>query len=78
MNKMAGCKNLMSRLRTFKEINLDFNFFEDDVFTFNMKDSMYLFSTPSHDPYRTVYLNSIANKLFTVCSILLENPYIQY
>lgn len=76
MRQLGATKELVSRLYTFKEINIDFNFFENNIFTFNMLDAMFLFSTQTSDPYLDKYLHNIAWRLFTVCSILLENPYI--
>ena len=72
------CKNLTSRLRTTKEINMHFYLFEDNIFTLNKKDAFYLFNTDMNDVRTTSYLESLGYQLFTVCSILLERPYIQF
>jgi len=76
LKAISGTKELVARLHTFKEINLDFNFFENNIFTFNMWDGMFVFPTPLSDPYLDHYLQNIAWRLFTVCSTLLEKPYI--
>ena len=72
------CKNLTSRLQTCKEINMHFYMFEDNIFTLNRPESFYLFNTEFNDVRTTSFLESLGYQLFTVCSILLENPYIQY
>jgi syntaxin-binding protein 1 len=72
------CKNLTSRLKTCKEINMHFYMFEDNIFTLNRPESFYLFNTDLNDVRTNSFLESLGYQLFTVCSILLEKPYIQF
>lgn len=78
MARISKCKELVSRLKTFKEINIHFYFFEDNIFTFNKPEAFYLFNSEKNDIRTTSFLQAIGYNLFTVCSILLEKPYIQY
>eukprot|EP00344_Euplotes_crassus_P010731 CAMPEP_0197000166 /NCGR_PEP_ID=MMETSP1380-20130617/5172_1 /TAXON_ID=5936 /ORGANISM="Euplotes crassus, Strain CT5" /LENGTH=495 /DNA_ID=CAMNT_0042417361 /DNA_START=399 /DNA_END=1886 /DNA_ORIENTATION=- len=68
----------MSRLKTSKEINMQFYLFEDNIFTLNKPEAFYLFNSELNDIRTTSLLEVIGYQLFTVCSILLEKPYIQY
>jgi len=68
----------MTRLKTSKEINMQFYLFEENIFTLNKPESFYLFNTDLHDIRTTSFLESLGYQLFTVCSILLEKPFIQY
>ena len=78
MKLISSCKELAPRILTFNEINLDFYFYESNIFTLNFEESIYLFNTSSADYNQSKYLEKIGYKLYTVCSILLEKPYIQY
>lgn len=75
---ISKCKELIKRLKSFKEINIHFYLFEDNVFTLYKPEGFYLFNSPLNDIRTTSFLEGIGYQLFTVCSILLERPYIQF
>lgn len=75
---ISKCKPLVTRLKTFKELNIHFYLFEDNVFTLNKPEAFYLFNTDMSDIRTTSFLELLGYQLFTVCSILLERPYIQF
>lgn len=78
MSQIAGCKALVSRLHNLQEINMNFYFFEDNIFTLNQPEAFYLYNTNMSDTQTTEYIDNMSYKLFTVCTILLEKPYIQF
>ena len=78
MQMISKWKELISRLKTFKEINIHFYLFEDNIFTLYKPEAFYLFNTEKSDIRTTSFLESTGYELFTVLSILLEKPYIQY
>lgn len=85
-------KELVPRIQSFNEINLDFYFFNDNVFHFDRKNLLPMFKMIAdiedggnnadtdqllmdNDVLRTL-VTEMANKLFTVCTVYCENPYI--
>ena len=66
LKRISMCKNLTKRLRNFQEINLQFYFFEDNIFTLNKPEAFYLFNTDLSDTKTTEYLNHLSYSLFTV------------
>jgi len=78
LTSITQCKNLITRLKTFKEINIHFYLFEDNIFSLNKPEAFFLFNSDKRDVRTTSFLESIGYQMFTVLSILLENPYIQY
>ena len=78
---ISGNKELVNRIRTFQEINLDFSF-SQHIFNFKMPDALYMFGSKERETgtsaYKIEYLNKAAYKLSSVCSVLLENPYIRF
>ena len=65
---------LMKRIKSFKEINLNFSVFDSNIFSFNFDYSYNFFTkNPSN-----VLVEQIATKLFTLCNTLGEYPYIQF
>ena len=47
MTQMASCKGLTKRIRSFYVINLDFYFFNDNVYHFGKKNLMPIFKIMS-------------------------------
>jgi len=43
MKEIAQCKPLVPKIASFNEINLDFYFFNDNVFHFNRKNILPMF-----------------------------------
>ena len=89
-----GGKALAARILSFNEVNLDFYFFNDNVFHLGRPKVMPLFKMLHDDtqglsvdeavelitenPVAHRFLTEMANRLFTVCAIFLEYPYVQY
>ena len=90
-------KAFLSRICSFQEINLDFYFFNDNVYHFGRPNILPLFKifneeypreegvsyehrvdNNSHKRVISTLITEMANRLFTVCAIFVENPYIQY
>ena len=100
LEQIAQCKPLSKRIRSFFVINLDFYFFNDNVFHFGKKNLMPIFkimgdeddqrmNTKAQDKPLDIsvspvannielmtLINELANRLFTVCAIHMEYPYI--
>jgi len=49
MTEIVKCKNLCKHIRSFFVINLDFYFFNDNVFHFGKKNLMPIFKVISQD-----------------------------
>lgn len=76
-NKIKQNKFLVSRIKTMKEVNIDYLAFEQRVFHFNMPKSFFsLYSPESSDSQVTQKL--IAEKLANICATLEEYPLIRY
>jgi len=73
-------KNLAKRIKHLKELYLDYNTFESQVFHFDSPDSFTkLFDTEPADPNQLRNENDhIANRLVSVCVTLGEVPVIRY
>ena len=90
MSLLFKCKKLLDRILTLKEVNLDFYFYNDSVFHFGRKNLLPIFKLLA-DPDEAYAKGKIsaqdaleqlaeemANRLFTVCAVYTEFPYIQY
>ena len=80
------------RVSSFMEVNLDFYFFNDNVFHLGRNDLLPMFrmvtegdsggmsksKNTSKNPTVDMLITEMSNRLFTVCAIYNENPYIQY
>ena len=78
------------RVNSFMEVNLDFYFFNDNVFHMGREDLLPLFRCISEggegvmsksknaikNPTVDLLITEMSNRLFTVCAIYNENPYI--
>lgn len=87
-----GGKYLAPRILSFNEVNLDFYFFNDNVFHLGRPKIMPLFKMLHDDtqglsiddacevitemPVCDRLLTEMANRLFTVCAIFMEYPYV--
>jgi hypothetical protein len=74
---IKGCKELVKRIKMFKEVNLDFLTKDAQAFHFDMKDKriyseLYLSrgESPLHD--------TMMSKLVTACATLNEYPHVRY
>eukprot|EP00004_Rigifila_ramosa_P016686 TRINITY_DN3983_c1_g1_i1.p1 TRINITY_DN3983_c1_g1~~TRINITY_DN3983_c1_g1_i1.p1 ORF type:complete len:387 (-),score=96.37 TRINITY_DN3983_c1_g1_i1:68-1228(-) len=75
--KLKAEKQVTARIRTCKELNLEFLTKESHVFSFDMKDSFYnLYSPDSNKTEADIDL--MATRLMTVCSVLGEFPVIRH
>lgn len=65
MKKIAENQDLLSRIKTFKEIYLDFLSVEDNIFNLDLHDAIpRLFSGPN-DIHQDAYIDQVATKLGT-------------
>jgi len=79
--KMKSCKPLISRLKAFVELNIDFLANEDRVFHFDMGQSnifSHLVRNAALGGGPSAQEIAIAEKLVTVCASLNEYPHIRY
>jgi hypothetical protein len=70
-------ERIVSRIKTFKEANLDFLVQEAQVFRFDSDDSFYKLYSPLSTLAQKEQIK-IAHKLVTLCATLGEFPYIRY
>mmetsp|Transcript_21475 Transcript_21475/g.24872 ORF Transcript_21475/g.24872 Transcript_21475/m.24872 type:complete len:633 (-) Transcript_21475:168-2066(-) len=79
--KIKSCKPLISRLKAFVELNIDFLANEDRVFHFDMGQSnifSHLVRNAALGGGPSAQEIAIAEKLVTVCASLNEYPHIRY
>lgn len=81
LKEIATCKNLAAHVLSFDEINLDFYLYNDNVYYFQKKHILPIFKIIDEDkgidhPHIQNILNEIAHRLFTVCAIFMEFPYV--
>lgn len=77
LQELAKCSKLASKVRTLVEVNLDFKVWQDNVFKFpcNVKQMTQLLD---RDRISAALVEKLSQKIFTVCSVMGEKPYIQY
>jgi hypothetical protein len=77
MQEIARCPKLVGKVRTLVEVNLDFKVWQDNVFKFpcNVKQMTQLLD---RDRTSAALVEKLSQKIFTVCSVMGEKPYIQY
>jgi hypothetical protein len=74
MERLCTSNKLANKVRTFVEINLDFKVWQDNVFKITTKTKQLSnLLSPSASLVET-----LSQKLFTICSVMAEKPYIQY
>ena len=71
---LGKSEGLMPRVKTFKELNINFLLKEAEIFHYGAKPSLNFYSSEDPKPW----LSACANRLMTVCCTFVENPYIQY
>eukprot|EP00922_Rhytidocystis_sp_ex-Travisia-forbesii_P035702 GHVS01052968.1.p1 GENE.GHVS01052968.1~~GHVS01052968.1.p1 ORF type:complete len:650 (+),score=87.24 GHVS01052968.1:1625-3574(+) len=74
MDTIADCTNLMTRIKCFKELNLDFIAYEHSVFHLDNPHHLSKLFPLS----RPELLHDIADKLLCVCASLNEKPMVRY
>ncbi|OQS02428.1 syntaxin-binding protein [Thraustotheca clavata] len=79
LSKFKSCQPLLKRLRTLKEVNLDFHATERAAFSLNLQNALYTLYSPLSTPAMLdSLLNEISAKLVTLCATLDEYPYVRY
>jgi hypothetical protein len=79
---IAQAKNLVPRIYSFNEINLDFYLYNDNVYHFQKKSLIPTFKIADESdrgvetPVIQKILDELAHRLFTVCAIFMEYPYV--
>eukprot|EP00826_Nyctotherus_ovalis_P010610 TRINITY_DN12789_c0_g4_i2.p1 TRINITY_DN12789_c0_g4~~TRINITY_DN12789_c0_g4_i2.p1 ORF type:complete len:386 (+),score=117.67 TRINITY_DN12789_c0_g4_i2:73-1230(+) len=70
--KVIGtCRELVPRIKTLKELNIDYLIEEPEIFTFGSSPSLSVYN-------KEPQLSTMAERIMTVCCTLMENPYVQY
>ena len=74
MAQLAQSPGLVPRIKTLRELNINFLIKESDVFHFGSVPNLSLYTAKDSSLWCSTY----AEKLLTVCCAFLEVPYIQY
>eukprot|EP00347_Sterkiella_histriomuscorum_P013160 403365781 len=70
-------QKLIHKVKTFYEVNLDFTVWQDNIFKITTKmNSMTKLINPGNSS--KVIVEELAHKLFSLCSVMNERPYIRY
>lgn len=87
LSLIKNCPNLVARIRTLKEVNLEFASPEPCIFNLNIEDNDEKSSSGDH-PLRILmssselqimsYLQGLSRQIASVCMTLKEFPYIRY
>ena len=77
MKMLSGCHKLVNKVRTFVEVNLDFKVWQDNVFKVPIKIKS-LPAIVNQDKTSPSLVEQLAQKLYTICSVMGEKPFIQY
>jgi hypothetical protein len=59
------------------EVNLDFSVWQDNIFKLPTKNNT-MTQLINPDKTSTIVVEQLASKLYTLCSVMNERPYIQY
>ena len=57
---------------------MDFNIYEENIFHLNLYRSLALYNSDLRQIQAKAYLTQVANKLFSMCAVMNEFPYIGY
>lgn len=71
-------KEIVKRIKICKELNFSFIAKDESLYDFGINNFLNVFGYKNQTQKRNNYLQEIAEKLFTVATILREYPYIQY
>ena len=74
MDTLCGAENMTKVTKTLKELNLNFNPMESQVFTLAIEDSF----NKAYSPHDRENIEAIAKQLGSLCSTLGELPIIRY
>ena len=75
---LSNNHNLLRRLKLCKEVNISFNIKDDDLYELSILEGLELFITKNDELKKNIILSDIAERLFTVCTVNNEYPFIQY
>ena len=90
LDKISKCKGLSERIRTFIEINLDYYFFNENVYHFGQPDLLPMYSILDQNAHlnsadslkenKAIWnmIKDFSKRLFTVCLSNEEYPYISH
>ncbi|CAK4294549.1 unnamed protein product [Aphanomyces euteiches] len=77
--KLKTYPALLSRVKTLKEVNLDYLALEQAAFSLDMPHAMHTLYSPLSNPTALdPMLHSISSKLVSLCATLDEYPYVRY
>ena len=76
--QLSKNENLIRRLKTCKEVNFSFLVKDNNLFDLGMSTALEVYTTKNDEINRNIILSNLAERLFTVCTVLNEFPYIQY
>ncbi len=71
---LGSSPGLVPRIKTLKELNINFLIKESEIFHFGYTPNLSIYSAKES----ATWISGCADKLMTVCCTFLENPYIQY
>lgn len=71
-------ENLCKRVKTCKELNLSFLIRDRNLYELGMSAALEIYTVKNHTESRDKILSNILERLFTVCAVQREYPYIQY
>ena len=78
LNQLSNIDNLVRRLKTCKEVNFSFLVRDNNLFDLGMSSALEIYTTRNDEVNRNIILSNLAERLFTVCTVLNEYPYIQF
>lgn len=78
LTNLSKNDNLVRRLKTCKEVNFSFLVRDNNLFDLGMSTALEIYTTKNDEINRNIILANLAERLFTVCTVLNEFPYIQY
>jgi len=74
MGLISQSVGLVPRIRSLRELNLNFLVKDSDLFHFGVTPNLSIYSPKTITPWTSIF----AERLLTVCSAFLEAPYVQY
>jgi syntaxin-binding protein 1 len=69
-------KKFVNKMKAFYEVNLDFNVWQDNIFKVQSNTNKIVeLINPGNN---TLFIEQMAEQLFSLCSVMGERPYVQY